>query len=96
MKGSWVYVMTNRMHGTLYVGVTNDIARRVGEHRQGIGSVFTSRYKLYRIVYMEHHDEIELAINRETRFKHWPRSLKLKLIEAQNPSWADLYERFNV
>jgi putative endonuclease len=93
MRGGWVYMMTNRAFGTLYVGVTNDITRRVWEHRNGIGSAFTSRYKLTRLVYAERHEEILAAIQRETRFKHWPRRWKLNLIEAQNPLWEDLYDR---
>jgi putative endonuclease len=96
MKGGWVYIMTNRNDGTLYVGVTNDIARRVWEHRQGGGSVFTSRYKLYRLVLMERYEEIETAIHREKRLKHLPRWVKVELIEEQNPGWADLSAEFGI
>jgi len=96
MKGGWVYIMTNRKHGTLYVGVTNDIARRVGEHREGGGSVLTSRYKLNRLVMMERYETIETAIHRETRLKHLPRSVKLELIEGQNPTWTDLSAEFGI
>jgi putative endonuclease len=95
MTGGWVYIMTNKKFGTLYVGVTNDIARRAWEHRQGVGSVFTTRYRLTRLVYMERHEEILTAIQRETRFKHWPRQWKLNLIEAANPRWEDLYQTLN-
>jgi putative endonuclease len=94
--GGWMYMMTNRPFGTLYVGVTNDIARRTWEHRQGTGSSFTSRYHLTRLVYMERHDDIRYAINRETRLKHWPRLWKLNLIEAQNPLWDDLFDRLTI
>jgi putative endonuclease len=90
MKGGWVYIMTNRPFGTLYVGVTNDIARRAWEHRHGAGSAFTSRYRLFRLVYMERYDEIIAAIQREKNMKHWPRAWKLNLIVAQNPLWEDL------
>jgi putative endonuclease len=93
--GGWVYIMTNKAFGTLYVGVTNDIARRAWEHRQGLGSAFTSRYRLTRLVYVERHERIETAIRRETRFKHWPRQWKLNLIVEQNPRWEDLFERLN-
>jgi putative endonuclease len=96
MKGGWVYIMTNRPFGTLYVGVTNDIARRAWEHRQGTGSSFTSRYRLFRLVYMERHDEIMTAIQREKNIKHWPRAWKLNLIAAQNPLWEDLFNQLNV
>ena len=93
--GGWVYIMTNRPFGTLYVGVTSDIARRSWEHRQGTASAFTSRYRLTRLVFMERHEQIDTAIRRETRFKHWPRQWKLNLIVAQNPKWEDLFERLN-
>ncbi len=93
MMGGWVYIMTNRPFGTLYTGVTNNIARRVWEHKQGTGSIFTARYKLTRLVYMEWREEILAAINRETRLKHWPRIWKLNLIEQQNPLWEDLYQK---
>jgi len=93
MKGGWVYIMTNRPFGTLYVGVTNDIIRRVWEHKNGVGSVFTTRYGLRRLVYAEQHEEIVAAIRRETRFKHWLRQWKLNLIRQQNPRWDDLYPR---
>ena len=92
MKGGWVYIMTNRPFGTLYVGVTNDIQRRAWEHRLGIGSAFTRRYHLTRLVFAEFHDDIRDAIARETRFKHWPRLWKLNVIEEQNPLWEDLVE----
>jgi len=95
MVGGWLYIMTNKAFGTLYVGVTNDIGRRAWEHRQGVGSMFTSRYRLTRLVYIERHEEILTAIRREKRFRHWPRQWKLNLIEAQNPSWEDLFERLN-
>jgi putative endonuclease len=96
MRGGWVYIITNQAIGPLYVGVTNDIARRAWEHRQGTGSVFTSRYRLTRLVYMERHEEILTASRRETRLKHWPRQWKLNLIDAQNPRHDDLYDSLNI
>jgi putative endonuclease len=93
--GGWVYIMTNRPSGTLYVGVTNDIARRAWEHRDGSGSGFTARYGLTRLVSIERHEDIETAIRREKRLKHWPRSWKLDLIETGNPGWDDLYVWLN-
>ena len=95
MKGGYVYIVMNRRLGTLYIGVTNDIARRAWEHRQGRGSVFTSRYKLTRLVWVERHADIETAIRRETRLKKWPRVWKTDLIEKENPDWEDLFERLN-
>jgi putative endonuclease len=91
MKGGWVYIMTNRPNGTLYVGVTNDIVRRVNEHRSRSGT-FTHRHGLGRLVYLERHDEITGAIQRETNIKKWPRSWKVRLIHRDNPAWRDLYE----
>jgi putative endonuclease len=88
--------MTNRPFGTLYVGVTNDIARRASGHRQGTGSLFTSRYGLTRLIYMDRHEDIATAIQRETRIKRWPRSRKVAMIEAVNPEWEDLFDRLNM
>src|SRR5690606_28744107 len=95
MKGGWVYIVTNKPDGTLYVGVTSDMRRRASEHRDGIYPGFTKRYGLKRLVYMERHEEIESAIARETRIKKWPRAWKVRLIHAFNPDWDDLYETLN-
>jgi len=92
MKGGWVYILTNRPNGTLYVGVTADIARRIHEHRSGQQKSFTSRYGLKRLVYVEPHGEIASAIQREKNIKGWPRGWKVRLIETVNPDWNDLYE----
>jgi len=93
MKGGWVYILTNRPNGTLYVGVTADLARRVQEHRDGTVEGFTQRYGLKRLVYAERHDEIALAIQREKSLKHWSRAKKVWLIVERNPDWHDLYEQ---
>ena len=90
--GGWVYIMTNRPNGTLYLGVTNDIARRAWEHREGLVEGFTRRHGLTRLVFAEHHDDIASAIQRERTLKHWPRAWKVRLIHKQNPHWDDLYE----
>ena len=90
--GGWVYIMTNRPNGTLYVGVTADIARRAWEHREGLVDGFTKTYGLKRLVYAERHDRIEAAIQREKTIKHWPRAWKIDLSVAANPDWSDLYE----
>ena len=92
MSGGRVYIMTNRSNGTLYLGVTNDIARRAWEHREGLVEGFTKRYDLTRLVYVERHEEIATAIQRERTMKHWPRAWKVRLIRKQNPDWNDLYE----
>jgi putative endonuclease len=93
MSGGWVYVVTNRPNGTLYTGVTSDIARRAWEHRAGAVEGFTKRYGLRRLVFVEYHKDITHAIQREKNMKHWPRAWKLRVISAANPSWDDLYER---
>ena len=85
--GGWVYIMTNRPNGTLYLGVTSDIARRAWQHREGLVEGFTKRYGLSQLVYAERHDEIVAAIQRERTMKHWPRAWKVNLIVAQNPDW---------
>jgi putative endonuclease len=92
MKGGWVYILTNRPNGTLYVGVTADLARRLQQHRDGSVEGFTHRYGLKRLVYAERHEEIVLAIQREKTLKHWPRAKKVWLILEQNPGWLDLSE----
>jgi putative endonuclease len=95
MRGGWVYIMTNRPDGTLYTGVTRDIARRAHEHREGLIDGFTRRYGLKRLVLAEFYDDIRDAIQRESAIKHWPRAWKVRLIHAANPEWRDLYEELN-
>jgi putative endonuclease len=89
----WVYMMTNKANGILYVGVTSELARRAWEHREGLADGFTKRYGLKRLVYVERHDDIVLAIQREKLLKHWSRSWKVQLIFRDNPEWQDLYDR---
>ena len=84
-------MMSNRRDGTLYVGVTNDIVRRAFEHRTGAMAGFTKRYGLGRLVWVEWHDEIVLAIRREKQIKDWRRNWKVWLIHEHNPNWDDLY-----
>ena len=92
MAGGFVYVMTNRRNGTLYVGVTSDLVRRCYEHRHGLLRGFTKQYGLKQLVYFEQHDEIYSAIQREKTIKHWPRAWKVRLIHSQNPDWQDLFD----
>ena len=94
-KGGWVYIMTNRRNGTLYCGVTSNLARRAWEHREGVIPGFTRQYCLQRLVWYEHFPDIRDAIQRETTMKHWPRAWKVRLIHAMNPDWDDLYELLN-
>ena len=93
MNGGYVYLVTNRPNGTLYLGATNDLARRAFEHRTGMVPGFTKRYGLTRLVWYEPHDSIGSAIHRERMMKHWPRRWKVRLIQAMNPAWDDLYDR---
>jgi putative endonuclease len=91
MKDYFVYILTNKPRGTLYVGVTNDLVRRTYEHREGVVPGFTKRYGLKQLVYFEKYDVPTLAIQREKSTKHWSRAWKLDLINSSNPQWRDLY-----
>jgi putative endonuclease len=93
MSGRWVYIVTNRPNGTLYVGVTSALARRAWEHREGVADGFTRRYRLKRLVWAERYEDIRGAIQREKNLKHWPRAWKVDLIVADNPDWSDLYDK---
>jgi putative endonuclease len=92
MLGGYVYIMASAPNGILYVGVTNDLVRRVYEHRNGLIAGFTKRYAVKRLVYFEHYEEIQAAIQREHNIKHWSRKWKVRLILANNPQWNDLYD----
>jgi putative endonuclease len=92
MAGGWVYIVTNRPDGTLYVGVTADLARRAWEHRTGAVEGFTKRYDLNRLVYAERHEDIREAVRRERTIKRWRRAWKVRLNRNTNPDWADLYD----
>jgi putative endonuclease len=89
-RGGWTYIMTNRPRGTLYVGVTADLAARIWQHKNGEGSSFCRRYNLTLLVHAEQHDTIEDAIAREKALKAWNRDWKIRLIETANPLWRDL------
>ncbi len=93
--GYWVYILASERNGTLYVGVTNDLVRRVQEHRKGVVPGFTQTYGVTRLVHAEPHDDIRIAIEREKRLKKWRRAWKLALIEEGNPGWRDLYFDLN-
>jgi putative endonuclease len=92
MKHGYVYIMASQKNGTLYIGVTSDVARRVYEHKQGLIEGFTQKYHVKTLVYCETHDDIRDAITREKQLKKWKREWKINLIEKQNPEWKDLYE----
>ncbi len=91
----WVYILASGRNGTLYVGVTNDLARRVQEHREGAVPGFTRTYGVTRLVHAEAYEDIRTAIEREKRLKRWRRAWKLALIEDGNSDWRDLYFDLN-
>ena len=86
-----VYILASKRNGTLYIGVTSDLAKRVGEHKNDMVQGFSQRYRVHRLVWYEMHDSMESAILREKRLKGWKRKWKLELIESSNPDWEDLY-----
>jgi putative endonuclease len=93
VMSGWLYIMTNRRNGTLYVGVTADLARRVWEHRAGVAGGFTRRYGLKLFVYVERHEDILTAKQRELNMKRRSRAWKVRLIHHDNLHWVDLYDR---
>ena len=86
----YVYILASRKHGTLYVGVTNDLRARLELHRSGKGSEFVRKYGVTRLVYIEEYSSPEEAIRREKQLKNWRRDWKIRLIEENNPDWSDL------
>jgi putative endonuclease len=91
MADYYVYVLTNKPRGTLYVGVTNNLVRRIFQHREGAVPGFSKRYGLKQLVHFERYDTPILAIPREKNIKHWSRAWKLDLVNSSNPQWRDLY-----
>ncbi len=94
-KTYFVYILASKRNGTLYIGVTNDLSRRVWEHREGLAPGFTRKYCVHRLVYFEVFECIEAAIRRETRLKKYKREWKINLIQSRNVAWDDLYETLN-
>jgi putative endonuclease len=92
LKQPCVYLLASRRNGTLCVGVTSDLVRRVWEHKNDIVEGFTKRYRVHTLAWFELHETMESAIRREKAIKEWKRRWKLELIEKQNPEWRDLYE----
>jgi len=91
----YVYIVASARNGTMYIGMTDDLARRVWEHKEKINSGFTAKYSCDKHVWYENHDSRESAFTRERQLKEWRRSWKLMLIEAENPTWNDLCETLN-
>ena len=87
----YTYIMANKRNGTLYVGITSDLIKRVYQHKNNLVPGFTSQYDVHMLVYYEQHLEVSQAIKREKRLKEWKRNWKLALIEIDNPKWNDLY-----
>jgi putative endonuclease len=90
--GGFVYIMASRRNGTIYIGVTSDLPKRVWEHREGLIEGFTKKYGCKTLVWFERHGSIEAAIIREKQMKEWQRAWKLRRIEEMNPDWNDLFE----
>ena len=91
MKQPCVYIMASGKNGTLYIGVTSDVIKRVWEHKNDVVESFARRYKIHDLVRYEAHETMESAITRESALKNWKRKWKLELIETKNPGWNDLY-----
>ncbi len=95
MKQFYVYFLASRPGGAIYVGVTNDLLKRVYQHRAGKAGSHTERYKIDRLVYFETYESSYQAIQREKNIKHWPRAWKTRLIAKENPAWRDMYDEMN-
>ena len=91
MKQYYIYILASRRNGTLYVGVTSDLLKRIYEHKQDIVDGFTKKYHVHTLVYYEVHNDIQVAIEREKQIKKWNRRWKMRLIEEMNSEWRDLY-----
>lgn len=90
-KSYFVYLLASRRNGTLYTGMTNDLMRRVGQHREHVAAGFTSKYDVTRLVWYEVHESVEAAITREKQIKAWKRAWKIELFRELNPNWDDLF-----
>jgi putative endonuclease len=86
-----VYILASDRIGTLYIGVTSDLAKRIWEHKNGVVAGFTEKYDVHMLVWIEQHETMESAISREKNIKDWRRAWKVRLIEESNPEWRDLY-----
>jgi putative endonuclease len=91
MNQAYVYILSSQRNGTLYIGVTSDLIKRIYQHRNNLSEGFTKKYKVHRLVYFETTPSITGAIQREKQLKQWRRKWKIELIEKDNPEWTDLY-----
>lgn len=94
MNNYYVYILASKKDGVLYIGVTNDLVRRICEHKRGISDGFSKKYNIKMLVYYEQTTNIESALNREKCLKRWKRSWKIELIQKDNPDWEDLSVHF--
>ena len=92
MKTYYIYILASERNGTLYIGVTNNLIRRIYEHKNDLIEGFTNKYNVHKLVYYEQVNDVYSAMQREKRLKKWKRKWKLGLIESVNPDWNDLYE----
>jgi putative endonuclease len=92
MSSYYVYILASKRNGTLYIGVTNNLLRRVYEHKHDLGDGFTKKYQVHQLVYYEETPEVQAALNREKQLKRWKRQWKVRLIERLNPDWTDLFD----
>ncbi|MCP5094949.1 MAG: GIY-YIG nuclease family protein [Chloroflexi bacterium] len=92
MKTYFIYIMGSKKNGTLYIGMTSNLIRRVYEHKNNVNEGFTKKYGVHILVYYEHTTDVNAAITREKQMKAWKRQWKINLIEKENPNWNDLYE----
>jgi len=96
MNTSFVYILASGRNGTIYIGITNNLIRRVWEHKAKLAQGFTAQYAVSKLVYYEEHQDITIAIQREKRLKEWPRKWKIELIEKNNPYWHDLFDQLSI
>ncbi len=94
MKTYYVYILASKRNGTLYIGVTNDLLKRVYQHKKNLIEGFTGKYQVRQLVYYETASEVTAALRREKQLEKWKRAWKIELIEKNNPQWKDLYETF--
>ena len=92
MKNFYVYILCSKRNGTLYIGITSDLIKRLYEHKNDLVNGFTKKYNVHNLVWYEIHESAESAITREKQIKKWKRAWKIKMIEQSNPEWNDLYE----
>ena len=95
MQFSYVYIVTNKRRGVMYIGVTTDLIRRVSEHRQSLIPGFSKRYNCTRLVWYEVHEDVRMAIQKEKSLKRWYREWKIALVENGNPAWRDLFSEMS-